>query len=103
MTPGSYPLEELESALLQVAVNPPPSLLEPLQKDENGLLRVLKRLLPQEKNVDNPSQLLLVIDQFEELFTLVQNEADRTHFLDNLFTALSGCPFPIAGDRYPAG
>ncbi|MFQ5436046.1 MAG: serine/threonine-protein kinase, partial [Anaerolineae bacterium] len=26
MTPGSYPLEELEAALLRVAVNPPPSL-----------------------------------------------------------------------------
>ena len=89
MTPGSYPLEELESALLRVAVNPPPGLLEPLQKDERGLLRTLKRLLPQDKNVDKPSQLLLVIDQFEELFTLVQNEADRTHFLDNLFTALT--------------
>ena len=80
MTPGSYPLEELESALLRVAVNPPPSLLEPLQKDERGLLRVLKRLLPQDKNSDNPSQLLLIIDQFEELFTLVQHEADRTQF-----------------------
>ncbi|MFQ5419905.1 MAG: hypothetical protein ACE5EY_06035, partial [Anaerolineae bacterium] len=89
MTPGSYPLEELEAALLRVAVNPPPSLLEPLQKDERGLARVLKRLLPQDRDADNPSQLLLVIDQFEELFTLVQNEADRTRFLDNLFAALT--------------
>ena len=42
MTPGSYPLEELEAALLRVTVNPPPSLLEPLKKDERGLVRVLK-------------------------------------------------------------
>jgi WD40 repeat protein len=89
MTPGSYPLEELEAALLRVAVNPPPSLLEPLQKDERGLVRVLKRLLPQDRDVENPSQLLLVIDQFEELFTLVQEESDRAHFLDNLFAALT--------------
>ena len=89
MTPGSYPLEELEAALLRVAVNPPRSLLEPLQKDERGLVRVLKRLLPQDKDVENPSQLLLVIDQFEELFTLVQKEVDRGRFLDNLFAALT--------------
>ncbi len=89
MTPGSYPLEELEAALLHVAVNPPPNLIDPLQKDERGLLRVLKRLLPQERDEENQSQLLLVIDQFEELFTLVQNEADRAHFLNNLFTALT--------------
>ena len=89
MTPGSYPLEELEAALLRVAVNPPPSLLEPLQKDERGLVRVLRRLLPQDRNTERPTQLLLVIDQFEELFTLVQKEAERTHFLQNLFTALA--------------
>jgi WD40 repeat protein/serine/threonine protein kinase/DNA-binding SARP family transcriptional activator len=89
MTPGSYPLEELEAALLRVTVNPPPSLLEPLQKDERGLLRMLKRLLPQDRDADHPSQLLLVIDQFEELFTLVNNEADRSRFLNNLFTALT--------------
>ncbi|VAW42294.1 High-affnity carbon uptake protein Hat/HatR, partial [hydrothermal vent metagenome] len=89
MTPGSYPLEELEAALLRVAVNPPPSLLEPLQKDERGLVWVLKRLLPQDRGTENPSQLLLIIDQFEELFTLVNNEADRSRFLDNLFAALT--------------
>ena len=89
MTPGNYPLEELESALWRVAVDPPPSLLEPLQKDERGLVRVLKRLLPQDKNKENPSQLLLLIDQFEELFTLVQDVDERTHFLNNLITALT--------------
>ena len=89
MTPGSYPLEELEAALLNVAVDPPPSLLEPLQKDARGLVRVLKRLLPQDRDAENPSQLLLVIDQFEELFTLTESEEERIHFLENLLTALT--------------
>ncbi|MAU01573.1 MAG: hypothetical protein CL608_30920 [Anaerolineaceae bacterium] len=89
MAPGSHPLEELEAALLRVAVHPPPSLLEPLQKDERGLVRVLKRLLPQDRDAENPSQLLLIIDQFEELFTLVTSEAQRNHLLDNLLTALT--------------
>ena len=68
MKPGSHPLEDLELALLQIAVNPPPSLLEPLEKDERGLLRVLRRVL--QADVDGErGQLLLLVDQFEELFT----------------------------------
>ena len=32
---------------------------------------------------------MLVIDQFEELFTLVSDETLRTHFIDNLLTAIT--------------
>lgn len=88
MTPGSYPLEELEAALLRIVVDPPKDLITPLQKDERGLVRLLKRLLPQEAEGE-ASQLLLVIDQFEELFTLTQNESDRSQFLANLFAAMT--------------
>jgi WD40 repeat protein/serine/threonine protein kinase/DNA-binding SARP family transcriptional activator len=84
MTPGDQPLEELEAALLRVAVNPPPSLLAQLQADTRGLLRAVKRALP----VDD-SQLLLVIDQFEELFAQTDDEAMRALFLDSLTTAVS--------------
>lgn len=84
MTPGARPLEELESALLRVAVNPPPSLLAQLQADERGLLRAVKRALP-----DDSSELLLVIDQFEALFTQTADEATRAFFLDSLVTAVT--------------
>jgi DNA-binding SARP family transcriptional activator len=60
-TPGAHPLEELEAALLRIAVNPPPSLIEQLAADELGLLRAVKRVLP-----DDESELLLVVDQLEE-------------------------------------
>jgi len=83
MTPGVHPLEELETALLRVAVNPPPSLLAQLQADTRGLLRAVKRVLP-----DDDSQLLLVIDQFEELFTQTTDEGARTFFLDSLRMAV---------------
>ncbi len=76
MFPGAYPLEELEAALLRIADNPPPSLMEQLEDGELGLLRALKRVLP-----DDGSELLLVLDQLEEVFTLVEDEARRTHFL----------------------
>ena len=89
MTPGTHPLEELEAALLHVAVNPPPSLIEPLQKDERGLIRTVKRILPRDQENQRPSELLLLVDQFEELFTLTADEAARTHFINSLVTAVS--------------
>jgi WD40 repeat protein len=88
MIPGTHPLEELEAALLRIAVNPPSSLIEPLEKDDRGLVRTLKRILP--ITVDShgqPPTLLLVIDQFEELFTLVDQQT-RNLFLNNLLAAL---------------
>jgi WD40 repeat protein/serine/threonine protein kinase len=84
MLPGAHPFEELEGALLRVAVNPPASLMEQLERDEFGLLRAVKRVLP-----DDDSELLIVIDQFEELFTLVADEARRITFLASLAAAVS--------------
>ncbi|HLY29200.1 MAG TPA: protein kinase [Aggregatilineales bacterium] len=85
MLPGTHPLEELEVALLRIAVNPLPGLIEQLKEDRRGLIRAAKRVLPPDQDVE----LLLVIDQFEELFTLVADESLRTHFIDNLLSAAS--------------
>jgi WD40 repeat protein/DNA-binding SARP family transcriptional activator len=83
MFPGSYPYEELAAALLRVAVERPDDLVEELARDELGIRRVVKRILPP------GSELLVVIDQFEELFTLTADEATRRQFLAGL-TALAG-------------
>ena len=83
MVPGINPLEELEAALLRIAVDPPDSLLNLLREDERGLARVLEQLLPADG-----SELLLVIDQFEELFTLVEDDNVRNHFINSLLAAL---------------
>ena len=85
LIPGARPLEELEAALLRVAVNPPPSLLEQLRADQRGLARAVKRVLPG----DDQTEMLLVIDQFEELFTLVRDEATRQDFIESLFSAIT--------------
>ncbi|MFC1959473.1 AAA family ATPase [Chloroflexota bacterium] len=82
MIPGGHPFEELEAALLRVAVNPPETLLTQLKEDERGLIRAVKRVLPGEED----SELLLVVDQFEELFTLAGDDT-RTLFLDSLLAA----------------
>ncbi|HYZ11047.1 MAG TPA: AAA family ATPase, partial [Actinomycetota bacterium] len=84
LLPGAYPIAELEAALLRVAVHPPSSLIEQLERDEQGLLRATKRILPADD-----SELLLVIDQFEEVFTLVEDENTRTRFLEMLETAVT--------------
>ena len=83
MTPGSHPLEELEAALLRVAVNPPASLIEQFHRDSRGLIRAARRSLPDDPNID----LVLVIDQFEEVFTLLQDEKERLRFLGLLVAA----------------
>jgi len=83
MFPGAYPLEELEAALLRIAVNPPTSLIDQLREDERGLGRAIKRVLP-----GDDTELVLIIDQFEEVFTLVEDEAARAQFLNSLYLAI---------------
>ena len=83
MYPGSHPFEELEAALLRVAVEPTERLIDELQSDERGLLRLVKRMLPTEGG-----DLVLVIDQFEELFSMVESETTRRLFIGAL-TALA--------------
>jgi WD40 repeat protein/DNA-binding SARP family transcriptional activator/energy-coupling factor transporter ATP-binding protein EcfA2 len=82
MSPGEFPLEELVAALLRVAVNPPVTLIEQLDADERGLCRAVKRILP-----GDTSELVLVVDQLEELFTLVADEDPRSQFLTLLARA----------------
>jgi WD40 repeat protein/serine/threonine protein kinase/two-component SAPR family response regulator/energy-coupling factor transporter ATP-binding protein EcfA2 len=91
MVPGSRPFEELELALWSIAVEPPPNLVEPMKRDTGGLLRTLRRILPATPG----AQLLLIIDQFEELFTLVEDQELRTFFLDSLLTAIRAPLSPL--------
>jgi len=83
MVPGSHPFAELEAALLRSSLDAPASLSDQLADQEVGLLRAALRVLP---NTD--SRLLLVIDQFEELFTLVEDDETRSRFLKQLLMAV---------------
>ncbi len=84
MLPGARPLDSLEIALTKVAANQAKNLREHLERDPHGLMRAAELILPN----DN-SDLLLIIDQFEELFILVADETERRHFLDLLVTAVT--------------
>lgn len=84
MHPGAQPMAELELALLGVTADPRIHFKEVLSKDEFGLREAVKLALPGED-----SRLLLVIDQFEELYSLVQDEDQRNRFLGNLSCAVN--------------
>jgi serine/threonine protein kinase/WD40 repeat protein len=85
LLPGPHPFRELESALLSLAVEPPPSLLDTLEGDTRGLLRAAERILP-----DPDAELVIVLDQLEEIFTLVQDEDERLHVLESVRAATQG-------------
>ena len=77
MTPAPHPFEELEAALARIATDNVTGLLDVLLTP-GGVRRAVQHILP-----DDQTQLLLVIDQFEELFTQVDDDtAER--FIDEL-------------------
>ena len=82
MVPGRYPFEALEDALLAVAFDPPASVLT-LLTGEGGIARTVDRILP-----GDDSQLLLVIDQLEELFTHT-DPSTANLFLSNLAASVN--------------
>lgn len=79
MTPGRRPFESLAEAMLSIAVDPPTNLAERLRAD--GLSLVGERVSP-----DPAAQIVIVVDQFEELFT--QSE-QPDEFIDALVKAVS--------------
>ncbi len=83
MVPGSRPLDELEVALTRVAANQADLLRQHLERDAHGLLRAAGLILP-----DDGSELVIIIDQFEETFTLVPSEAMRAQFLNLIYAAV---------------
>jgi DNA-binding SARP family transcriptional activator/serine/threonine protein kinase/WD40 repeat protein len=87
--PGSRPLEELAAALRRVAVSTVDDVSRELRSGRDALHRCARRLLPE------GSELLLVIDQFEELFTQVVDEDTRRTFLELLVAAVTAPGTPV--------
>jgi len=93
MLPGRDPFDELAAALLRVATRVPDNLMTVLDQDHRGLARAVKAIVPE----DSVAEVLLLIDQFEELFTLVEDDGRRQRFLDAMEYALTDvrCPLRI--------
>lgn len=87
ITPTVYPLEALATALTRdsESVTATAMLLDDLAREPRSLALYAKRLL----RAHNAPHLLLVIDQFEELFTLCRDEFEREAFIDNLLATIT--------------
>ena len=81
MLPGAHPIDELEAALLRIAVRPVPRLHDRLDAGSRGLLEAVDLVAPGHADV------VLVVDQFEEVFTLTAEERERELFLEALRVA----------------
>ncbi|MCB0183295.1 MAG: ATP-binding protein, partial [Caldilineaceae bacterium] len=85
MQPKAHPLRELAATLMRDSESDLEhiKLEDELAQDARVLDRRVSRLL----SGGPADRLLLVVDQFEELFTLCKDQTERKVFVDNLLTA----------------
>ena len=88
MAPGPHPLGELAAQLALVLHQGAAGLLRELETDRRALDLAARQMLI---GVNPSARVLLVVDQFEELFTICDDDAERAHFLDALLYAV-GAP-----------
>lgn len=109
LTPTAHPLEALALSLTREAesVTATTTLMDDLKKDGRCLHLYARKVIskgagerggkgeslllpsPHPKHSFGAPRLLLVVDQFEELFTLCQDEAERQAFIENLTQAVA--------------
>ena len=94
-TPSAHPLEALSASLTRdsESVTAAATLRADLEQDSHSLVLASRRLLSQ----NGRKHLLLVIDQFEEIFTQCKQESERQAFLENLLMAVDPAdPQPVS-------
>jgi class 3 adenylate cyclase len=100
LTPSAHPLEALATELTRgvESITATATLIDDLASDPRSLHLFLLR----QASLPDPSPFsghtLLLVDQFEELFTLCRDEFEREAFIDNLLTAIP----PLALSGVPA-
>ncbi|MFN8453054.1 MAG: hypothetical protein U0401_00010 [Anaerolineae bacterium] len=86
--PTEEPLKDLAATLvsdtrdIEIVIKLAKALAEDTSSLDMAVRQILKQTLA--------SRLLLVVDQFEELFTACKDEETRRKFVDNLLTAING-------------
>lgn len=85
LTPGAHPLKSLATQLTREieSVTAAATLADDLAREPRTLDLFLKRATDHQ----SASHTLLVVDQFEELFTLSRSPEERTALVDNLIVA----------------
>lgn len=86
MTPTAHPLESLALSLTQHSnsTSETENMERALRQSDSTLHLAVRKLLHQNR----VGRFLLVVDQFEELFTLCKDENERSAFINNLVTAV---------------
>lgn len=82
--PGRDPLQELVNLINSLATTPPEELAERIYTDERAFGDILHQVLP-----DDGSEVFLLVDQFEEVFTLNDDERMAERFIHTLFYAMT--------------
>ena len=93
LTPTAHPLESLAASLTveNPSVTTTATLMDDMVRDPRSLHLFAKRKLGSDLN----TRLLLVVDQFEELFSLCHSKSEGTSFISNLLTAASEPDGPV--------
>lgn len=93
LTPTAHPLESLAICLTaeNESVTGTATLMDDFTREPRSLQIFVKRKL----GMENGSHVLLVVDQFEELFALCRSEEERASFISNLLTAAYETDGPV--------
>jgi len=85
LTPGARPVESLAASLTRESpsVAATATLMDDMQRDPRSLGIFVRRIM----HARSSAPFLLVVDQFEELFTLSRSDAEQAAFIANLLTA----------------
>jgi hypothetical protein len=106
LTPSAHPLDALAASLTRESesVSAAAALRADLAQEPQALNLIARRLLAQ----NGKKRLMLVIDQFEEVFTQCRQDDERQAFIENLLYAIDPAnPQPITvlltlrADFYP--
>lgn len=84
-TPTNQPLESVALSLTRnvESVTAAATLIEDMKQNQQSLHLYLRRRV-----IEGQGETLIVLDQFEELFTLCHDEKARRSFIENLVTAV---------------
>jgi WD40 repeat protein/energy-coupling factor transporter ATP-binding protein EcfA2 len=95
LRPGSDPLGALARKIAEVGHRDPNELRESLESDPSGFRLQVETAVGTARNGDGSARLILVVDQFEEVFSETVDAPQRHAFITAL-DALAAGPVPIA-------
>ncbi|OXM50344.1 hypothetical protein CFP71_28355 [Amycolatopsis thailandensis] len=103
-TPGGHPMEECAIQIAAAIGGRPGAVHDELTSEPRGLHRLVRQALVSEPS---EAEIVIVVDQFEELFTVCQDDRERSAFITMLLTAASAADsrcrivIGVRADFYP--